>query len=36
MPMEDWKALHQTEADADKQKAFKKAFAENVLGKKDG
>jgi hypothetical protein len=35
MPMDEWKARYQTEADADKQKAFKKAFAENVLGQKD-
>lgn len=30
MPYDDWKAQFQTEADADKQAAFKKAFAENV------
>jgi len=30
MPYEDWKALNQTEADAEKQAAFKVAFAENV------
>ena len=35
MPMDDWKARHQTEADAGKQKAFEKAFAENVLNRKD-
>ncbi|ATG48022.1 DUF1244 domain-containing protein [Celeribacter ethanolicus] len=30
MPYEDWKARNQTEADAAKQEAFTKAFAENV------
>jgi uncharacterized protein len=30
MPYADWVALHQTEADATKQAAFQKAFAENV------
>ncbi len=30
MPYEAWRDLHQTEADAGKQEAFKKAFAENV------
>lgn len=30
MPFDDWKAQHQTEADADQQAAFKTAFAENV------
>lgn len=34
MPYADWVAQHQTEADAGKQAAFQKAFAENV-GKKD-
>lgn len=34
MPYEEWKARHQTEADAAKQAAFEKAFAENV-GKPD-
>lgn len=34
MPYADWVAKNQTEADAAKQAAFKKAFAENV-GKKD-
>ena len=34
MPYADWVAQHQTEADAAKQAAFQKAFAENV-GKKD-
>lgn len=29
-PYEDWRARHQTEADAEKQAAFRKAFAENV------
>lgn len=33
MPYADWVAQHQTEADAAKQAAFAKAFAENV-GKK--
>ncbi len=30
MPYSDWKAEHQTEASAEKQAAFKVAFAENV------
>jgi uncharacterized protein len=30
MPYADWVALHQTVADATKQAAFQKAFAENV------
>jgi len=30
MPYDDWKAQFQTEAGPDKQKAFRKAFAENV------
>jgi hypothetical protein len=30
MPYEDWRALHQTEADAAKKAAFDTAFAENV------
>ncbi len=30
MPYDDWKASHQTEADADKQAAFAVAFRENV------
>ncbi|GAB4299493.1 MAG: DUF1244 domain-containing protein [Roseovarius sp.] len=30
MPYDEWKARHQTEADADKQAAFARAFAENV------
>ena len=30
MPYEEWKTRHQTEADAEKQEAFKRAFAENV------
>jgi len=30
MPYDDWKNQFQTEAGADKQEAFKKAFAENV------
>lgn len=34
MPYADWVAQHQTEADAGKQAAFAKAFAENV-GKSD-
>ncbi len=33
MPYDDWKAAHQTEADAEKQAAFKVAFRENVGGK---
>jgi hypothetical protein len=34
MPYADWAAQHQTPADAEKQAAFQKAFAENV-GPKD-
>ena len=30
MPYSEWKANHQTEASAEKQEAFKVAFAENV------
>jgi len=30
MPYANWRAAHQTEADAEKQAAFKVAFAENV------
>ncbi len=30
MPYEDWRAANQTEADAAKNAAFEKAFAENV------
>lgn len=30
MPYDEWKAQHQTEASAEKQAAFKTAFAENV------
>ncbi len=30
MSMDDWKAKHQTDANADQQKTFEKAFAENV------
>ena len=30
MSMDEWKAKYQTEATADQQKDFKKAFAENV------
>ena len=30
MPYDDWKAQFQTEAGPEKQKTFKKAFAENV------
>ena len=30
MPYDDWKTQFQTEASAEKQEAFKKAFAENV------
>ncbi|MEL6587203.1 MAG: DUF1244 domain-containing protein [Pseudomonadota bacterium] len=30
MPMAQWKALHQTEASADQQKAFETSFAQNV------
>ena len=32
MPYEDWRARYQTEAGADKQAAFAKAFKENVGG----
>ncbi|MCU9848253.1 DUF1244 domain-containing protein [Defluviimonas sp. WL0024] len=35
MPYDDWKASHQTEADAAKQAAFEVAFRENV-GPKEG
>jgi hypothetical protein len=35
MPYDQWRALHQTEAGADKQEKFEKAFAENV-GPKPG
>ena len=35
MPMSEWKAKHQTEADAGQQKAFEKSFAENVTAKRD-
>ncbi len=35
MPYDDWKTKHQTEADAEKQAAFKIAFAENVGDIKD-
>ena len=35
MPYDDWKAKFQLEASADKQEAFKKAFAENVGPEKD-
>jgi len=31
MPYEDWRALHQTEADAAKKTAFEVAFRENVV-----
>ena len=34
MPYDDWRAQNQTEASAEKQAAFKVAFAENV-GEKD-
>ncbi|PVA09952.1 DUF1244 domain-containing protein [Pelagivirga sediminicola] len=34
MTMDEWKAAHQTDASAEQQEAFKKAFAENV-GTKD-
>jgi hypothetical protein len=30
MSMDEWKAKHQTDASADQQKTFEKAFAENV------
>lgn len=33
MPYDDWKALNQTEAGADKQAAFEKSFKENVTDK---
>ena len=33
MPYDDWKAGNQTEASPEKQAAFEKAFAENVLKK---
>ncbi len=33
MPYDDWKARYQTEAGPEKQAAFEKAFAENVLKK---
>ena len=33
MPYEDWRAQNQTEASAEKQAAFKVAFAENVTKK---
>ena len=33
MPYDDWKAQHQTEADPEKQAAFRQAFAENVSPK---
>ncbi len=33
MPYDEWKAKHQTEASPEKQAAFEKAFAENVLKK---
>ena len=35
MPYDDWKALHQTDASAEKQAAFDVAFRENVLNEKD-
>ncbi|WP_175582323.1 DUF1244 domain-containing protein [Phaeobacter sp. HF9A] len=35
MTMADWKANYQTEAGADKQASFEKAFAENVTNKAD-
>lgn len=35
MTMAEWKANYQTEANADKQQAFEKAFAENVGQKAD-
>ena len=35
MPYEDWRALHQTEADAAKKTAFEVAFRENV-GPREG
>jgi uncharacterized protein len=30
MPYEDWRAMHQTEADSGKQAAFETAFRDNV------
>ncbi|MFZ7092340.1 DUF1244 domain-containing protein [Primorskyibacter sp. 2E233] len=33
MPYDDWKNQNQTAADAEKQKAFEKAFKENVTDK---
>ncbi|MBW4982541.1 DUF1244 domain-containing protein [Mameliella sp. CS4] len=33
MPYSEWKAQHQTQAGADKQAAFEKAFKENVTDK---
>ena len=36
MPYDQWKAQHQTPADAEKQAAFRKAFAENVGAEADG
>ena len=33
MPMSEWKAKYQTDASADKQAAFEKAFKENVTDK---
>ena len=35
MPYSEWKSNHQTEASAEKQEAFKVAFAENVGEVKD-
>ena len=35
MPYDDWKALHQADARAEKQAAFDVAFRENVLNEKD-
>lgn len=35
MPYDDWKAQNQTAADAEKQAAFKQAFADNVGASKD-
>lgn len=34
MTMDEWKANYQTDAGADKQKAFEKAFTENVADQK--
>ncbi|SEK57294.1 DUF1244 domain-containing protein [Roseovarius nanhaiticus] len=34
MTMEEWKSQHQTDASAEKQEAFKTAFAENVEKKR--